>query len=160
MKSGCVFILVWVIVGFRAELFAQSNAVLEDMKEREKTIAKTSLNLEMGGNALLYSLNFDRVLIQTDHYKGTIRIGAGLLPNIQTNSGNSTWLFIPIEYNNLFGPKNHFLEVSLGTTYSNSLQGANHWITGRVGYRASTFQEWFLFQDRHGAVVYSLRKSH
>ena len=151
MKSGGEFVLVLVLVAFQVAMYAQSNAVLNDMKEREQTIAENSLSFEMGGNALLYSLNYDRVLIQTDHYKGTIRIGAGVLPNVETNSGNSTWLFIPIEFNNLFGPKNHFFEVSLGTTYSNSLQGANHWITGRLGYRVQPFDGGFFF--RTGMVL-------
>lgn len=129
----------------------QSKRLLHDMQERERPIAKNGINLEMGGNALVYSLNYDRVLIQTDYYKGTVRIGIGVLPYPQSIKENRTWLFVPIEYNNLFGPKNHFLEVSLGTTYSNSLQGANHWITGRVGYRMHGFDSGFFF--RTGMVL-------
>lgn len=147
------FLIGNIVLGllFSCAVCAQSSRVTSEMKEREKPIANTAISLEMGGNALIYSLNFDRVLIQSNFYKGTIRIGAGIIPYPQSVKENRTFLFVPMEYNNLFGPKNHFLEVSLGTTYSNSLQGANFWMTGRVGYRMQHFGTGFFF--RAGMVL-------
>ncbi len=139
--------LLW----FLGSLSAQNHDHLSEMQLREQPIAKNVINFEIGGNALVYSLNYDRVLLQTEYYKGTIRIGVGALPYPSSVKENRTWIFVPIEYNNLFGPKNHFLELSLGTTYTSSIQGANHWITGRIGYRLQNFDTGFFL--RAGIVL-------
>lgn len=132
-------------------LSAQNHDQMTEMQQREQPITRNVINFEIGGNALIYSLNYDRVLLQTEHYKGTIRIGLGMLPYPSSVKDNRTWIFVPIEYNNLFGPKNHFLELSLGTTYTSSIQGANHWITGRIGYRLQNFDTGFFL--RAGIVL-------
>jgi hypothetical protein len=125
---------------------AQNSRVLNAMHEREEKIAKTSLSFELGGNALIYSFNFDRVLIQSDFYKGTIRVGAGMIPFPESLKPNRVFLFVPVEYNNLFGPRNHFFEFGLGTTLTNSLQGGDFWISGRVGYRMQPWRGGFFFR--------------
>lgn len=132
-------------------LVAQPNFLEEGFENRQKPIAKSAVSLELGGNALLYSLNFDRVLVQSDTYKGTLRIGVGVLPYLESVKENRTFLFVPIEFNNLFGPYNHFFELGLGITLNNSIQGANHWITGRAGYRVHPFKTGFYF--RTGIVL-------
>lgn len=130
---------------------SQSSHLPAKYSDHNRPIAINSLSFEFGGNALIYSINYDRVLIQSDHYKGTIRIGAGILPYPFSLKENRVWLFVPIEYNNLFGSQNHFFELSLGTTYSSSIQGANHWITARAGYRLQPFSAGFFL--RTGLVL-------
>ncbi len=134
-----------------AKLCSQNQEHLSEMQLRELPITKNTINFEISGNALVYSLNYDRVLLQTEFYKGTLRIGAGVLPYPSEVKESRNWIFIPIEYNNLFGPKNHFLELSIGTTYTHSFQGANHWVTGRIGYRLQGFNTGFFF--RAGLVL-------
>lgn len=144
-------IISYLAVGLGHAAVAQRPNRLSEYSGRERPVVENSVSIEIGGNALAYSFNYDRVLIQTDYYKGTVRIGAGVVPYPNSIKENRTWLFIPVEYNNLFGPENHFLEVSLGTTYSTSIQGANHWITARLGYRLQQFQTGFFL--RTGLVL-------
>lgn len=151
MSGARIFFALIAISLCYGSLSAQSNHRLSEMQLREEPISPNAINFEFGGNALVYSLNYDRILLQTPHYKGSLRIGVGILPYPESVKENRTWFFVPIEYNNLFGPKNHFLEVSVGTTYTSSLQGANHWITGRVGYRLQNMDGGFFL--RTGMVL-------
>lgn len=145
----CLLILLLMCSG--SLCLGQNRFILADMEKRAQPIAKTSLSFEMGGNGLLYSFNYDRVLFQMDYYKATVRLGAALLPYPGSSGNTRLWLFVPAEFNNLFGPKNHFFEFSLGTTYTNSLQGSNWWMTGRLGYRLQPFKTGFFF--RTGLVL-------
>jgi len=143
--------IVLLVILFHGASSAQSNKRLNDMRIREAKIKPSAVNFELGGNGLFYSFNYDRVLIQMDHYKGSVRIGAGIIPYPESIKDNRTFLFLPVEYNNLFGPKQNFLEVSMGTTYNNSLQGGNWWMTGRVGYRLQPIDGGFML--RAGLVL-------
>ncbi|TVR38683.1 MAG: hypothetical protein EA392_09420 [Cryomorphaceae bacterium] len=130
---GIISFLVFVGLHFTAH--SQNLRMQHEMQMREKDIARTSVHFEIGGNALGWSINGDRILFQSDYYKGSLRLGIGILPYPSSLKDNRTFLFFPVEYNNLFGPKQNFLEIGLGTTFTNSLQGSDIWITGRVGYR-------------------------
>lgn len=131
---------------------AQNDRLLKEMNGREQPLAKTSLSLELGGSGIGYTLNFDRLLLETDFYKGTLRIGGGLLPFAQDPSENPRAIyFVPLEYNNLFGPRNHFFEFSLGAVYTNFFHDGNFWMSGRVGYRVQPFNTGFFF--RTGIVL-------
>ena len=71
---------------------------------------KNSLYLELGGNALVYSINYDRVL--TDDFSA--RIGIGFY-SLDDDTGDSASLSgIPITAHYLFGKGNSRLEIGAG----------------------------------------------
>lgn len=145
---GCACILMFL----SCQLFAQ-NTPSPGVKNYEvRTIARNSVNFELGGNGFIYTLNYDRLFFQSDYYKSGIRIGFGVLPLASTvdESGRAV-MFIPVEYNSLFGLKKHYLEVSIGATYTTFVQGSEFWMTGRVGYRMQGEKGGFFF--RTGMVL-------
>jgi hypothetical protein len=134
------------------QLAAQNKTQLGVKNYEVRTIARNSVNFELGGNGFIYTLNYDRLFFQSDYYKSGIRVGFGVLPLAsQIEESGRAVVFIPIEYNSLFGLKKHHLEVSVGVTYTTFVPGSEFWITGRVGYRIQGENGGFFF--RAGMVL-------
>jgi hypothetical protein len=144
-----VFVSLLFLCGIKIE--AQSLKPMPERLLEVKTISRQAVNFEMGGNGLFYTLNYDRLLFQSDYYRSGFRIGFGIFPFTSEIESTRAVLFIPVELNNLFGPKKHHLELSIGVTYNNLLQGSEFWMTGRVGYRMQGANGGFFF--RAGMVL-------
>jgi len=141
-----------MLVLWSCQVFAQNTQPPGVKNYEVRTIARNSVNFELGGNGFIYTLNYDRLFFQSDYYKSGIRIGFGVMPLASTvdQSGRAV-VFIPVEYNSLFGLKKHHLEVSVGATYTTFIQGSEFWMTGRVGYRIQGEKGGFFF--RAGMVL-------
>jgi len=144
------FFLILSLI-FSIEIDAQNLKPIPERLLEVKTISRQAVNFEMGGNGLFYTINYDRLLFQSDHYRTGFRIGFGIFPFASELEPSKAALFIPVELNSLFGPKKHHLEVSIGATYNNLLQGSEFWMTGRVGYRMQGPNGGFFF--RAGMVL-------
>src|ERR1051325_373368 len=70
--------------------------------------------LELGGNASLYSFNYDREFLMRDHYRMTWRAGLGVFPDELPVVTNDYHIAIPATVNFLYGRRNHFAELSAG----------------------------------------------
>jgi hypothetical protein len=84
---------------------------------QEKKGERNFIYLEIGGNQVIYSLNYEyEILNQTN-----VRLGTALLPIEQfSNSGRGTfpYLFITLMANRFFNiKKNHYIEFGGGMTY-------------------------------------------
>lgn len=93
----------------------------------EGTYWRNHIYAELGGNAVLYSLNYERLL--SDNISA--RIGLGLLPNI-TSSGDS-YIGIPLTASYLIGKSLVKIEIGLGITYLKSDYAA---VGSRSDYRS------------------------
>jgi hypothetical protein len=86
--------------------------------------AHRSLFLELGGNGIAISLNYDARFKKQENGFG-YRVGIGVLPaTVQFFTETSTILTIPVGINHLTGKKSHHFETGLGATF----------ITGSVGF--------------------------
>jgi hypothetical protein len=95
-------------------------------------VHKYSIYGELGGNALIYSLNYDQLLVIKQSYRTSLRVGAGFIPHV--------YLGIPVEVNTMFGKHDHFLETGLGITpvlgdYKGGAFTPSLMAVGRIGYR-------------------------
>ena len=104
---------------------------------------KNAFYVEIIGNALLYSLNYERVIFSKRQYNTAVRIGASYFGFL----GNH--IICPVEINEYWKKKNHGIELGIGTTVRYSPRDEeyvvfssrtiyNHveiFATARVGYR-------------------------
>ncbi|NWG27027.1 MAG: hypothetical protein HXY48_00685 [Ignavibacteriaceae bacterium] len=72
---------------------------------------QNQLYLEIGGNSLVYSISYERLLSENF----TLRGGFGITPGIIFAEG--TFIHIPFTASYMFGSKRHKLETGLGATY-------------------------------------------
>lgn len=150
--SYCKWVFFFNVLLLSFTLNAQDAPQLGVKNYEVRTIARNAVNFELGGNGFIYTLSYDRLFFQSDYYKSGIRVGFGVVPLAsQVEESGRAVVFIPIEYNSLFGLKKHHLEVSVGATYTTIIQGSELWITGRVGYRMQGEKGGFFF--RAGMVL-------
>ncbi len=135
--------------------FAQAQEVSEDTLK----LARHSVFVELGGNAGLYSLNYDRLLHRGKWFHTSARAG------IYYNWWAGGRLGIPLEVNGLFGRKKHFLEMGVSLVYNHGLDPIVHkadpavptsediyanfsnlLAIGRLGYRFQKPQGGFFFR--------------
>jgi hypothetical protein len=104
---------------------------------------RNSVQLELGGHGLIYSLNYERNLLNFNHFKTSVQIGFAFYPKpIDLRSR----LWVPISFNQLFSYKQHHLELGIGmviTEYQNYSFGdgmryekdLQPLLAGKIGYR-------------------------
>jgi len=85
---------------------SQSNA-----QNSNTTYKKNQLYLELAGNGLVYSVNYERLL--TENF--TLRAGIGYTPGLILAEG--TFIQIPVTASYLLGGQSSKLEMGLGATF-------------------------------------------
>ena len=133
----------WIIVF----LFYSAMTGLVYSKSEKDTIARNSFYLELGGNSIAYSVNYDRLV--GDYF--SIRFGTMYFPEIKvhrkTASGGIS-LFSMLNF--LVGNENHKLESGLGPLFITkpdfSFNEFGYAITGTLGYRYQQRTGGFLFR--------------
>lgn len=119
------FVCLGLLVGLAfTSGVAQAQDVEVEHAKLERS-AKNSLYIELGGNAALYSLNYERFLISDL----SARIGV-MYMSVSASSGttraNASWFGAPIMLNYLgIGSENHKLDLGLGVVLMNLSAGAS-----------------------------------
>jgi len=116
-------------------------------------VQKNTFYLELVGNGVLYSLNYDRILVDQQNWQVSGRIGGMYIPGLDYNKRQMIGL--PLEVSYLRGRNKHYLEVGLGftTTYGTYRLGESRikdlalMGVARVGYR---------HQKREGGLFYKV----
>lgn len=126
-------------------------------------IKKNSIYLELGGNSVFYSVNYDRLIKLTNQIKLAPRVGLMYWPinNIKDNVDYSN-LRIPLELNALWAktPKSKsFAEIGIGLSLIGMYGGYKLHFTGEVNRftkfaRVSTFRLGFRHQKPTGGFMY------
>ena len=126
-------------------------------------IKKNSVYLELGGNAVLYSVNYDRLVKLTNQIKLAPRVGLMYFPmSVFNENKNYTNLRIPLELNALWAktPKSKsFAEIGIGLSLIGMYGGYKLHYTGEVNRftkfaRVSTFRLGFRHQKPTGGFMY------
>jgi hypothetical protein len=125
---------------FAALFFKTSHA---QQQEPFSDVRRHSIYAELGGNNLIYSINYDKLVKIKEQYRLSMRVGAGYIPNVI--------LGVPVEANVLAGRRSDFIEMGLGFTpvlgdhtkagFTPSLIGV-----GRIGYRHQSPQRGYLLR--------------
>jgi len=115
-------------------------------------VRRNTFFLELGGNGMFYSLNYDRILLNRDTWKLSGRVGALYLPLF--GAGNRQMVGGPVEISYLRGRGRHFLELGLGgtvvyDTYALSDSRINDlavMAVARIGYRHQKPEGGFFYK--------------
>lgn len=113
----------------------------EAQKEANVVTATNAVYLELLGNGVNYSLNYERMFYQTGNFRAAARIGVSALP-WKVGSGSYLKAAIPVELIGLLGKSKHFLEAGVGYT-----PFLVPW-TGSVGYASDDEFESYIVRSR------------
>jgi hypothetical protein len=143
MKNGLPPLLTAFLLLAATLSFAQAPLV---------PVRRNTFFLELGGNGMFYSLNYDRILLNRDQWKLSGRVGVLYLPPF--DGGNRQMVGGPLEISYLRGRGKHFLEIGLGgTAVYDTYQFAEYRIRDlavmgvlRVGYRHQKTEGGFFYK--------------
>lgn len=97
--------LFFTIIIYSPLLFAQ-----QKNSAPTKFDNKNSVQLEAGGHGMIYSLNYERILISGDRFKTAAQVGISYYPP----SWGYIELWMPIGINEILSFGNHHVEAGLG----------------------------------------------
>src|SRR5688572_18200281 len=97
-----------IVLSFIGSLFFYSHRTFSQSFE-----ARNAVYLEMGGNAFVYSLNYERIFFPKHLIKLGARAGIGLLPK---NNLTTSYPIVPLEVIALTGRRKHHFETGIGLT--------------------------------------------
>ncbi|WP_224999287.1 hypothetical protein [Cesiribacter sp. SM1] len=147
-------------------------------KEAAPITANRALYLELGGNGIYYSVNYEQIFFQKGSFRAAARIGVSAAPR-RVAAKNYFSASIPLEVTAFWGRKNHFAELGVGytpwllpdTRFNLSraeLEYESYKVTSivpfRIGYRYQKSEGGFFFRiaymptldftaDRNSALV-------
>jgi len=110
------------------------------LNAQENSIKKNAFNVELAGSGLLYSLNYDRLLIIDNRMRFTMNVGTWYIPYVETISDFNYMLGVVVGVNTLFGKQTHFLELGINVSYMNMKDMEDNYfhtayLPIRLGYR-------------------------
>jgi hypothetical protein len=123
------FVCLGLLVGLAfTSGVAQAQDVEVEHAKGERS-AKNSLYIELGGNAALYSLNYERFLVSDLSARVGVMymsVSASSGSGSQTTRANASWFGAPIMLSYLgIGSENHKLDLGLGVVLMNLSAGAS-----------------------------------
>ena len=103
--------LAWILSfsAFSVPAWAQVDTSSPDAHNPDARVRRNAVYLELGGNALIYSINVERLI--SPHV--SIRGGAMLLPNLMSGQGDVVKA-APVSVSGLFGKGGHYVEAGAG----------------------------------------------
>jgi len=126
-----------LILGFLSLHVVSQNATMRSNCFNKKN----SVQLELFGHGLFYSINYERILLNEPKLKTSVQAGVAYYP---PKTGIID-LWLPVSINQLFSFNNHHIEVGLGHVLVNEANRQtdlgvisrewNGFSTARVGYR-------------------------
>lgn len=104
-----IFLILFCLSNFFA--FAQKT-------DSSRVLPKNSVYVELLGNGILGSLNYERIFWQKNNWRMAGRIGISAFPNLDKDSDNLKYFqyTVPTELSLLYGKNRHFLEFGAGVT--------------------------------------------
>ena len=109
-----------------------------------RNIQRNSFYIELGGNGVIISINYERIVPLGTKTGLGFRIGAGTAGSIDTANTAIAYTGL-VEINFLFGKSKHFLETGIGFTNAFTVNDTEQLCSIRLGYRYQG-EKGFLFK--------------
>jgi len=106
--------------------------------------ARNTIYVELLGQGLYNAFTFDRLHLENARSMTSYSAGITLIP-----SKDLFVLAVPISYNLLLGKRNHFLELGLGFTVMNLVEGNVAWGTNEVNSTGDT-----IYVEKLGSIAH------
>jgi hypothetical protein len=162
MKQLLTITIIFLSLVLNAQV-KDDDYVLNSPRNYLKDPARTSTYIELLGNAGLYSLNWDHILVYKDDFKISGRIGASVFP-----VGYHIEQAYVLENNYIFGQNPHHLELGPGLTLQRkynpvcsdtSMYPKYNWESVwfgmfRIGYRFQDQADGFFFKAGLTPIFY------
>ena len=129
-------------------LFLIPSLCLAQDETNKAFFKKNSVYVEILGEGMLYSLNYERIVSNNGKFNTSVKIGGNYL--------GDNLFFIPMGVSEIIGRKNHHLETGLGLSasfFSESISEGYLWLTGRLGYRYQKPSGNFLFKAMYTPII-------
>ncbi len=115
---------------------------------------KNSIQFEAGGHGIIYSINYERNLLNFNHFKTSAQLGFSFYPApIDLRSR----LWIPFSLNQLFSLRQHHIELGMGfvlTQFQNYLGTDEEFRYNSKFELHPTFKAGYRYQKPGGKMVY------
>jgi hypothetical protein len=135
MKSCLKLILTPVILW----LVPMITAAQEENSGNTTFSNRNIIDLELLGPGGLYSVNYERLILNRSRQKSAIRVGAGIV----------TEAYCPVTYNHLFSFSQHHLELGIGVVFiipPDAIYDMRALSSFNLGYRFQKPDGKFLFK--------------
>lgn len=125
--------------------------LIAQSKQMSAPFHQNQLSLSLGGGGLVYSLNYERLLLKDSPINYAIEIGAAYYPK---GSGFST-LWLPVSVNTILFQGKHHLETGIGAAITSEtwtakkrkpIDGSDYFATLKIGYRYQAIGSRFVFR--------------
>ncbi len=123
---------------------------LQNSFAQTEPIRKNVLYLELAGSGLLYSFNYDRLLVVDRTLRFSTTLSTWFIPAIESMSDFNYMVGTSLGFNTLLGTKKHFAELGINLAYM-SMQDIDDnnfytfYLPIRMGYR---------YQKNEGGLFY------
>lgn len=129
--------------------------------------AKNAAYLEIGGNGIVYSFNYERIFFQKGIFKSAARAGLTLFP-LKRGGKNHLTTVLPIEIIGMLGRSKHHLELGIGISpnlipyseidpatadYTSVSYEYGTFIPFRIGYRYQKSDGGFFFRAGYTPIL-------
>ncbi|MGZ8508403.1 MAG: hypothetical protein ACXWXW_14565 [Bacteroidia bacterium] len=103
---------------------------------------KNSVNIELAGHGVLYSVNYERILINNNKYKTAAQIGGTYYPKS---------LITHFLVNEIISFNKHHIELGAGASPGIGLENTGHYFIDYVSLRGG-----YRYQQPDGNIVFKL----
>ncbi len=106
---------------------------------QENSIEKNTVYFELAGSGLLYSFNYDRLLLIDNKMRFSMTAGLWDIPPVESLS-DFNMIGVVVGFNTLFGKQTHFFELGVNLAYMNLKDMEDNifhtiYLPIRLGYR-------------------------
>ncbi len=141
--------IIFLLTAISTAAFAHTDSLIS-----YKFQNKNSLQLDLGGHGLGYSVNYEKIILNGERFKTTAQVGIAYYPPIT----GLIQIWAPVIINQIYTFNKHHVEFGLGMMFTDDYgyyQKANslemhkrmyNFYAGRVGYRYQKPDGKFLFR--------------
>ncbi len=120
--------------------------------------SKDAIYMELGGTGLIYSLNYDRLLMQEEKLAISVNLGVSYIPNFFPNSDFAHIYGNSLGFSTLVGSSRHFAEIGFNASYwyMKDIDDDVYWLTFlpiRLGYRYQKKEGGLFFKTSFMPIV-------
>ena len=121
------------------------------LSSQTKEIAQNSIHLELLGNGLIYSLNYERIIVENFG----ARLGIGYWQVNESGGDNKTTLMtVPVMVNYLLGSKSSKLELGVGICYINYSEATEEFLGVDESATLGTATFAYRYQRPEGGIMF------
>lgn len=163
VKHCFLFLIYLLLINkfIAAQQFNNETLKVAEVYKETRFSKPNSIQFELLGQGFVYSINYERILLNGTLLKTAVDAGIAFYPPVT----DMTNFVIPLSLNEILTFGNHHLELGIGTAiqfdvYNPSESGVNYrdfdcYYNGRLGYRFQNPKGKYLFRIGYTPFLYT-----